>query len=66
MNIEINGEIMSIAENASLSEALDQAGINTTGVAIAVNENVVRKTDYDSHSLNDGDKVLIIKVFYGG
>ncbi len=66
MNVEINGEALTIAENAPLSEALEKAGIDTKGIAIAVNQKVVRKESYPTHILNEGDKVLVIKVFYGG
>lgn len=66
MNVEINGEQLTIAENTPLSEALEKAGIDTKGIAIAVNQKVIKKESYPTHILNEGDKVLIIKVFYGG
>ena len=34
--------------------------------AVAVNGQMVPKTEYDATALHDGDTVLVIKAFYGG
>lgn len=46
---------------------LKEIQVNTaTGIAVAVNNKVVRKTDRDSTLLNDGDNVTIITAVCGG
>lgn len=36
------------------------------GVAVAVNDGIVRKPDWESHILAEGDKIVIIHAAYGG
>lgn len=66
MKVTINKEILELPESATLSEALKKASIEPKGIAIAVNGNVVRKTEYDTFTLSDGSEILVIKAFYGG
>lgn len=40
--------------------------IPTAGIAIAVNGSVVSSSLWNDHQLNDGDKVTVIRAFYGG
>ena len=39
---------------------------STNGIALAVNEKVVPRTEWDKFQLNDSDKILIIKATQGG
>ncbi len=39
---------------------------NTNGIALAVNEKVIPKTEWNNFQLNDNDKILIIKATQGG
>ena len=39
---------------------------NTNGIALAVNEKVISKPDWEKFQLNDNDKILIIKATQGG
>lgn len=36
------------------------------GCAVAVNDKVIRRADWDAKVLQPGDKILIIKAAYGG
>ena len=45
---------------------LQAASIEPKGIAIAVDGTVVRKTDYNSFTLADGNEILVIQAFYGG
>ena len=38
----------------------------TTGIAIALNNEVVPATEWGKKVLADGDKLTVIKAFYGG
>lgn len=66
MKVTINKEALELADNATLSEALKAASIEPKGIAIAVDGNVIRKTEYDDFRLADGSEILVIKAFYGG
>ena len=39
---------------------------NTNGIALAVNEKVVPKNEWEKFQLSDNDKILIIKATQGG
>lgn len=40
--------------------------VNQKGIAVAVNNNVVKKQDWKSHQLQENDKVLIVSATKGG
>ena len=66
MRLLINSEPKDFSgKNISeLMQSLQMAGTN--GIALAVNEKVVPKTDWERFPLNDNDKILIIKATQGG
>ena len=47
-------------------ELLRALDLPPTGIAIAVNEQVVRRASFSSHTLADGDAVEIIRAVAGG
>ncbi|MGM9802709.1 MAG: sulfur carrier protein ThiS [Muribaculaceae bacterium] len=67
MNIIINKKEHSFAEGITLKQALEQVpNIPNSGIALALNNEVVAKDQWDSTVLHDGDQITIIKAFYGG
>ena len=58
---EIPGQAVTLAEVAAT-----QIGTAQPGVAAAVNRKVVRRTDWESTRLNDGDTVIFITAVCGG
>lgn len=67
MKIILNKENFELEKNTSLSELLNSANINVfNGIAIAVNNSVVRRDNWNNTILKDGDKVTIIKAVCGG
>ncbi len=63
----INGEDRRLAE-ATVIELLRAEGVDPgrRGVAVAVNGQVVRRSDWPSTPLSAGDAVEIVKPFAGG
>jgi sulfur carrier protein len=66
VNATINGERRALAEGITVAELLRDLDVATTGIAIAVNECVVRRSAFASHALADGDAVEIIRAVAGG
>ncbi|MBP3353882.1 MAG: sulfur carrier protein ThiS [Bacteroidales bacterium] len=67
MKILLNKESFELKENATLADLLKSANINEfNGIAIAVNNSVVRRDNWNNTMLKDGDKVTIIKAVCGG
>lgn len=67
MEIFVNNQPIHIEENTSLlSLVSSQVGENSKGLAVAVNEEVVSKNEWEKSVLNQNDQVLIIKATQGG
>jgi len=67
MEITFNNQISQIEVNTSIQIALNNwIGDKQKGIAIAVNETVVPKTQWDSYELQHNDNVLVIKATQGG
>lgn len=62
----MNGERREFADGTTIAALLDDLGIERAGIAIAVNERVVRRASFDEHALLDGDAVEIIRAVAGG
>lgn len=66
MNVFVNDVPVSLGEGSTLSDALTAKGIQPGGIATAVNGVVVPASNRSAHILSEGDKIVIIKAFYGG
>ncbi len=64
--VYINGEDRPELCGKSLIEALESLGYNKNRVAVELNENIVPKSEYESTSLKDGDRVEIVGFVGGG
>ena len=61
MNILINEEEREIAENSTISQMMERLDIEIIkGIALAVNDEVVPKTQWDHHLLYQNDNILLI------
>jgi len=66
MKITVNNEIKNINDD-SLSLLLNEIlGEKTKGIAVAINNNIVPKSNWQSTLLKQNDSVLIIKATQGG
>ena len=66
MYIKVNNERQEISNKTTLQKLVDDLKITTNGIAIAINNNVVKRTDWTSKILQQEDVVLIIKSTQGG
>jgi thiamine biosynthesis protein ThiS len=62
----VNGEVREVVAGTTLASLLREIGAPSNGIAVAKNECVVRRTDYESHELADGDRIEVIKAVAGG
>lgn len=65
MILRVNGEELQ-TDRKTLMELLGELAIKKEAVAIEVNNIVIRKKDYDSFKLSDGDRVEIVNFVGGG
>ena len=66
MRLTINGEIKDNIQAKSLKELLEEMGLISGRVAVEVNTQVIKKADYESFIINDGDIVEIVSFVGGG
>ena len=67
MEITFNTHPKQIQEQSSVQIIInDLIGEKQKGIAVAVNETVVPKAQWDSYELQPSDKVLVIKATQGG
>ena len=65
MRLRVNDkEVETGASNLSLFS--QEQNLQTTGIAIAVNNRMVPRREWDSYTLHEGDSILIIKAVCGG
>ena len=67
MIVYINNKDFSFEGEPSIAQAIKQVeGIPDTGIAIALNNDVIPASQWPLTKLSDGDRITIIKAFYGG
>ena len=66
-NIELNGLTIETNE-VTVAELLAEHGVDADkpGVAVAINDRIVRRTEWHSVSVRAGDRVEIITAMAGG
>ena len=67
MEVHINDQKLSAPEKSTLYDALQLVKLRQSqGIAIAVNDQVVNRSAWNTYQLKDQDKILIIKATQGG
>jgi sulfur carrier protein len=65
MTLKVNGEALSTAAE-TVQALIEELDVAAGGVAVEVNLAVVRKRDYATFRLKDGDTVEIVNFVGGG
>ena len=66
MQLLINSEPKQFS-GKNISELVESLQMSSTnGIALAVNEKVISKSDWEKFQLTENDKILIIKATQGG
>ena len=66
MRLLVNGETRQVEEGTGLPELLREAELAPLHVAIEINRELVRRTDYGARKLHDGDQIEIVTFVGGG
>jgi sulfur carrier protein len=66
MEIIINGQSQPVAEELSLAGAVSLVTVAGSGVAAALNGDVIRRTAWESTRLAPGDQVEVVTAVQGG
>jgi thiamine biosynthesis protein ThiS len=66
LHIIVNGQETSVDESSALSDLVRSLGLNPERVAIELNRKIVRRKDWSSTTISDGDRVEIVHFVGGG
>ncbi|MDP2278898.1 MAG: sulfur carrier protein ThiS [Nitrospirota bacterium] len=66
MRLIINGEDLEVSKAETLQELLGELHIKPERVAVEVNLSIIKKSDYGSCRLKDGDSIEIVNFVGGG
>lgn len=67
MTVFVNDAEVKFDEHSNLLHVLNSLSVKTfEGVAVALNNEVVPKSELEKVIVNENDKVLIIRAFQGG
>jgi thiamine biosynthesis protein ThiS len=66
MTVFVNGEKRQIPENTNLVQLLEILKLASARVAIELNQNVVRRADWQNAVLQENDRVEIVHFVGGG
>ncbi|HEY0177582.1 MAG TPA: sulfur carrier protein ThiS [Pedobacter sp.] len=67
MEITVNNQTLTLTGTSSVAQLLSAVlKIPGTGIAVAVNQSIVSKSDWPGYLLQSGDQVVLIKATQGG
>jgi thiamine biosynthesis protein ThiS len=66
MTIILNGDPVDVAGPLTLAALLAQLGVDSRRVAVEHNLNVIKRANYDSTQIQDGDQIEIVNFVGGG
>jgi len=66
MKLIVNGEFFETSNAGTITDLLNEFRIEPGQVAVEVNLSIIRKADYSTFRLHEGDKVEIVNFVGGG
>jgi thiamine biosynthesis protein ThiS len=66
LRVYVNGEAKELSDRISLAELITQLNLPAGRIAVELNRNVVRRNDWSTTMLADGDSLEIVHFVGGG
>jgi sulfur carrier protein len=68
MRVLLNGEAAELADGATVQAAVETLDLPASGrgVAVAVDAEVVPRTEWETHELREGARVEVLRAIQGG
>jgi len=66
MNIIVNGEKLNISDNSTIYQLLEKLEVSDKVMAVAINMEIVKKDKWDTHKIEEGDKLELLHFVGGG
>ncbi len=65
MRVKLNSIEITV-ESCTVAQLLEQQGVETKGIAVAINRRVVPRSQWSERELSDNDEVVVVSAVYGG
>ncbi len=62
----MNLQKLEVPENTSLQQVLENSRTPSSGIAVAINEQIIPKSEWSSQLLKNNDQLLVIQAVQGG
>ena len=66
MKVQVNNKEVNITNDSTLTQLIAQLELPAQGIAIAENNQLIPRTDWERFSLHENDSLVIIKAACGG
>ncbi len=66
MNIQLNGERRTVAQDATVAQLLELLGMQGRRIAVEVNGEIVPRSEHREYRLRPGDRVEVVQAIGGG
>ena len=66
MQVKINGAVDEIPDNSSIRDLLTARKLSGDTVIIALNDEIIKREQWESWKLNSNDRLDIIRIMGGG
>lgn len=66
ITVKVNQEQHQVLEDTTLLTLVADLNIATNGIAIAINQSIIKKDKWSEQLLQNNDNILIIKATQGG
>lgn len=66
IRVTINDEEKNFNENTTIAEMLKELGLEDKIIVVVRNEDIISQEDYTKVTLEDGDKIELVRIVGGG
>lgn len=66
MQIYVNDTLLHIEAPLSVQQLLQQQQLNPKGLAVAINQHILPRTQWETHQLQAGDRLTVFRAIAGG
>ena len=66
MKIQVNEQALEVSENTNIEQLLLQLEKPLVGSAVAVNQEVITRSQWESYIISEGDNISLFQAIAGG
>ncbi len=66
ITVKVNNTSKTFSKDTTVVAMIDDLQIQSNGIAIAINNTIITKSEWENYKLSDNDTILIIRSTQGG